>query len=141
MNRWTSSRYQTLPAAYVYADVLERMYLHTQYADYKKRLVEWVKIRQRIGPADAWAYAKEYRYSEVPAHRQSALAMALFLDPNSATLKGVSAAEAAAARALLEQDNPFVLRKVRAGTAMRTRVPGETVTARIPSVDEHLRAH
>lgn len=113
LNRWTSNNYQTLPAEYVYADVLERMLDHTRNPVYRKRLVQWARLRQRIGPSDAWAYNLEYRHSEVAADRQAALGMALFLDPRSMP-KGVSEPEAAAARALVKQANPFVMRKGKA---------------------------
>ena len=107
LNRWTTGRFQTLPAAYIYADVLERMYLHTKHPGYRDRLVRWAKIQQRVSPTDAWPFAKEYRYSSVDADRKAALGMALYLDPGSATLKGVSEAEAAAARTLFNEINPF----------------------------------
>ena len=107
LNRWTGNRYQVLPVDFIYADVLEMLFQQTKHAGYRNRLVAFARMRQRVSPADAWAYAKEYRYSQVAADRVAALGMAQHLDPRSATLKGVKASEAAAARENLRA-NPFL---------------------------------
>jgi hypothetical protein len=108
LNRWTGNRYQVLPVDFIYADVLEKLYEHTKHPGYRNRLVAFARVRQRVAPSDAWAYAKEYRYSTVATDRVAALGMALYLDPSSATLSGVSAGDAAAAREQVRQQNPFL---------------------------------
>lgn len=109
LNRWAADRYAPLPPAYVYADVLERLYQQTKAEQYRQRLVRWAKIRQRVAPADAWAYAKEYRYTTDAADRERALGMALYLDRQSITLAGVANAEATAAQAALAPRNNFLV--------------------------------
>jgi hypothetical protein len=107
-NRWTWYRYHALPAHFVYADILELLYRETEAPLYRDELLRWVRIRQRVQPFEAWPYAKEYQYSRSPANRQRALGMALYLDVESATLRDVSAEEAAAARAAVAAGNPFL---------------------------------
>ena len=101
------------------ADVLQRLAEHTGQPAYRKRLVQWARLCSRTMPTDAWAYALEYRYSDVAADRKAALGMALFLDPRSALLKGVSTEEAAAARTQLDQANPFVVKKLKTTAMIR----------------------
>ncbi|HEY0683269.1 MAG TPA: hypothetical protein VGD45_13130 [Steroidobacter sp.] len=108
LNRWTFDRYAPLPPDYVYADVLERLYKQTKVETYRERLVRWAKIRQRVAPADAWPYAKEYRYTRVAADQERALGMALYLDKQSVTLTGVSVQEAASAQTALAPNNQFL---------------------------------
>lgn len=107
-NRWAWHRYHALPAHFIYADILERLYRETKISLYRDELLRWVKIRQRVQPFEAWPYAKEYQYSHLPVDRQRALGMALYLDPQSATLRDVSVEEAAEARAALATNNPFL---------------------------------
>ena len=108
LNRWTGNPYQALPVEYIYAEVLEKLFVQTKHPGYRKRLVDFVRVRQRVAPADAWAYAMEYRHSQVAADRVAALGMANYLDPRSAMLKSASAAELAAAQEQLQQRNPFL---------------------------------
>ncbi len=108
LNRWTSNSSQPLPPEYIYADVLERLFTLTREPQYRDRLVQWARIRQRVSPTDAWAYSMEYRYTQDASQRIRALGMALYLDPRSTRLSGVNATEAAAAKALVDARNPFL---------------------------------
>jgi tetratricopeptide (TPR) repeat protein len=122
-NRWTWRRHHALPAHFIYADILERLYQQTKAPLYRDELLRWVRIRQRVQPFEAWPYAKEYQYSRLPADRQRALGMALYLDVQSATLRDVSADEAAAARAALAPSNPFLAWRKRLAPAPASEGP------------------
>lgn len=108
LNRWSWGRYQALPADYIYADIVERLYRLTDTQAYRDRLVRWAKIRQRIAPAESWAYAKEYLYTNNGVDKQRALGMLQYLDPLSNTLKNAKAQELSAARSAFDPGNPFL---------------------------------
>jgi hypothetical protein len=103
---------------YQYAEACEWLYQSTGDRRFVTMLVDWVKRYQEIEPTYAWAYAMEFQYTSEANDRIRALALTMYLDPLSERIKHVSAADRAAAKAWLEINNPFVVRKAKTDTAL-----------------------
>jgi hypothetical protein len=73
---------------------------------YRTVLVELARRMQRVWP-DSWAYAFAARHERDAPERERALALALYLDPQSEHLKGLSEAQRKRAEVWLAANNPF----------------------------------
>jgi len=93
---------------YAYAEICEFISLETEDPRFKRLLIDWAKRHQRIQPAQAWAYAVEAQYSKNLAEADKALAIALYLDPESPRLAKIDAKRRSAAQSWLKANNPFL---------------------------------
>ena len=100
-------------------ETCEWLYKETGNSAYRDLTVSWAKIHQRIKPYFSWAYAVEAKYTGSASDRFKALAIALYLDPNSERIAGFSAEDKAKARKWLEQNKPFQLKEEKPGPWIR----------------------
>jgi hypothetical protein len=104
---YTVGRGQLSP--YQYAETCIWLFEESGEAQYRDLALDWARNYQRIDPAFAWAYALEARYSpKKDDARTRAIALAEYLDRNSAWLGGVPQADRDAAKLWLKSNNPFV---------------------------------
>lgn len=100
---------------YQLVEACEWLYADSKRSEYREMAIEWARRHQRIRPLDGWAYAVEAKYSDNPASRLRALALALYLDRRSERISGISEEEKGKAREWLENNNPFRIRKTSQG--------------------------
>jgi len=94
--------------AYQYAETCIRLFEETHEARYREMALDYAKRFQQVDPAMAWSYALEARYGNpADAGHLRAIAMAEYLDRESAWLHGVPKAERGRAREWLKRNNPF----------------------------------
>lgn len=96
-----------LPPEYVFAEICELLAVDSGVHDYIDIGVEWAKSYQVYEPWAAWAYAFEAKYGKTSTERVRALAMALYLDRNSARISGINANIVNQAKAWLTTNKPF----------------------------------
>lgn len=102
------TEHRPLMVEYQYAEACELVWKETKDRRAKSLLVEWAKNHQAIQPTHAWAYAVEAEHSTVEADVTRALALTLYLDPQSPRIRKFDAQRIAAAKAWLARNNPFV---------------------------------
>jgi len=95
-----------IPPLYQVLEAAEELHRATQDERYRALLAD-MATRVRIAWPFAWAYAFEARYARNPESRRAAIAAAMYLDPRSARLQGVSPKDREEARALLAKAPPF----------------------------------
>ncbi len=100
--------YRPLMVEYQYAEACELVWKETKDRRAKSMLLEWAKNHQAIQPTHAWAYAVEAEYSTIEADTTRALAITLYLDPQSPRIRKFDAQRIAAAKVWLVHNNPFV---------------------------------
>jgi len=93
---------------YQFAEACEIVGRETGDPRFYRMAVDWARRNQRIQPTQAWSYAIEASYSKVDMDVTRALAMTLYLDPQSPRLKKFDARRIATARAWLKANNPFL---------------------------------
>lgn len=97
-----------ISTAYQYLDACEIVARETGDARFTHMAVAWAKNWQMVEPWTAWGYTVEAQYSTVPADAKRALALSLYLDPESTRLARIDAHRKAEAREWLRDHNPFV---------------------------------
>jgi len=95
-----------IPPLYQVLEAAEELHRATQDDRYRALLAD-MATRVRIAWPFAWAYAFEARYTRNPESRRAAIAAAMYLDPRSARLQGVSPKDRDDARAMLAKAPPF----------------------------------
>jgi hypothetical protein len=93
---------------YQYIEACEIARRETGDARFDARILRWAKQHQQLQPTHAWGYALEAAYSTVATDVTRALAMTLYLDPQSPRIKKFDAKRIAVARAWLKANNPFL---------------------------------
>jgi len=85
------------------------LWLYEDFGDerYLSRVLEWARSYQVIAPMHAWAFAVVAKYSDDPEERIRSLAMAQYLDRNSALLSDISDSEKQAAQQWFEEVRPL----------------------------------
>lgn len=111
----TRSGMRPLPPDYAYAELLELLAAETGRKEYLATALDWARRSQSYEPFAAWAYAFEARHSTNDADRTRALAIALYLDPQSARLTGIDAASKERARAWFKAKDPLGLNRPGSG--------------------------
>lgn len=102
------NHFDTYRLAYQYAETCIRLFEETHEARYRDLALAYAKSFQRVDPTMAWAYALEARYGKATdAGHVRAIALAEYLDRDSAWLAGVPNADRERARAWLKRNNPF----------------------------------
>ena len=94
---------------YQFAEACEWLYQDSKNPAYRKLALNWARKHQRIAPMYSWAYAMEAELTASPSERRRALAITLYLDPNSERASKFSAAERQKAREWLKANNPFLV--------------------------------
>jgi hypothetical protein len=79
-----------------------------QTGSYRELALDWARKHQRIAPMYSWAYAIEAELAKTSAERLRALAITLYLDPNSERASRLPAAEREKAKQWLNANNPFL---------------------------------
>ena len=108
---------------YQFAEACEWLYRDSKEEAYRDLALDWVRKHQRIAPMYSWAYAMEAELAKTPAERQRALAITLYLDPNSERASRVPAAERAKAKQWLSANNPFLKPAAKRNQASRALHP------------------
>jgi hypothetical protein len=103
-----NSYFRPITTEYVYAEVCEWLYRETHDQSYLERLLRWTESYQKAQPTHAWPYAMGYTYLQPGDPRVRALALTLYLDPQSPRIKRALPAEVREARAWLRDNNPFL---------------------------------
>jgi hypothetical protein len=93
---------------YQWVDTAERLYRETGDQRFRERALRRVRMMRQTNPWIAWPYTITVELTNDPVERRSALVKALFLDPLSPRLKGVSRADLEYARSQLRNGNPFL---------------------------------
>jgi hypothetical protein len=99
---------RVISTEYEYAEVCEWLYKETHDQRFIDRLLQWVESYQNVQPTQAWVYAMQYTYKKPGAPRMRALALTLYLDPQSPRVKNATPAEIKEAREWLKSNNPFL---------------------------------
>ena len=97
-----------LQTEYQYGEICYWLYETTKNPIYKKMALDWAKKNQKFQPWFAWAYAMEAVLSNDKGDRKRAIAMATYLDPQSAMLEKISKKERAIAVKEFKDMNPFL---------------------------------
>lgn len=100
--------YRPLVPEYEFVEICEFAATETGDARFNRMLLDWAKAYQRMQPAVAWGYAVEAQYSTNRIEADRALALALYLDPQSSRLAKFDAKQRATAQAWLKANNPFL---------------------------------
>ena len=96
----------TLPIMLEYLEAVETLYESSKEERYRDLMVETATRYRRAWPF-AWAYAFEAKYAKEPSVRRDAIAATLALDPLSARLASLPAAEMEEGRRQLAKENPL----------------------------------
>lgn len=96
----------SVPPGFQLLESCEHLLQWTGDERYRTVLVELARRMQRVWP-DSWAYAFAARHERDAPERERALALALYLDPQSEHLKGLSEAQRKRAEVWLAANNPF----------------------------------
>ena len=99
---------RVISTEYEYAEVCEWLYKKTHDQRFIGRLLQWVESYHKVQPTEAWAYAMEYTYRKPGAPKMRALALTLYLDPQSPRVKNATPADIKKAREWLKSNNPFL---------------------------------
>ncbi len=108
-----------LPTEYQYAEVCKWLYEATGNRKYMEITLDWAKKNQKFQPWFAWAYAMEAVLSGNKTDRRRAIAMAVYLDPQSEMLGRISKTEREKAIWEFKKENPFLKE---ANTAMESQI-------------------
>jgi len=117
--RWLNAALQERPATeywplttdYEYAEICTWLFDVTHDASYRQQALDWARSRRKVEPTSAWSHALVARLSDDDAERIEALAMAIYLDPQSAWAQQAPASLRSGADAWLKQHPPFKLEK------------------------------
>lgn len=101
---------------YQLVEACEWLYDDTRRPEYRTLAVELARLHQQILPMYAWAYAVEAKFAETGTDRLRPLAIALYLDRQSARIADISSAEKDAAREWFKDNNPFLRKKTKITT-------------------------
>jgi hypothetical protein len=93
---------------YQFAEACEWLYWDSKQEAYRELALDWARKHQRIAPMYSWAYAIEAELAKAPPERLRALAITLYLDPNSERASRLPAAERQKAKQWLNANNPFL---------------------------------
>lgn len=93
---------------YQFVEACEWLYEDTNNAAFRNLALDWARKHQRLAPMYSWAYAVEARFATSPEERMRALAITLYLDPNSERASRLSPAERQRAKEWLNANNPFL---------------------------------
>ncbi len=93
---------------YVYAEIVEWLYVSTKDSRYRALALDWARICEKTQPWHAWAYAMDAKLSGEGPERRRAIAMAYYLDRNSERLKSVPKREIERAVKEFGPRNPFL---------------------------------
>lgn len=105
-----------LQTEYQFANLCELLYESTKNPKYREIALDWAKKNQRFQPWFAWSYAMEAVYTSNSADKKRAIAIASFLDPQSAMLGRIPKKERADAERDFVGMNPFDIKKNSSGT-------------------------
>jgi len=92
---------------YQWAELCDWLFDATGETRYRDLALRMARINQKIHPFFAWSYAMEAKLTPPGKERTRALALALYLDPNSERIERFPGNEKAAARAWFGKNNPF----------------------------------
>lgn len=106
-------------AAYQWTQVCEWLYRETGTEAFRDLALDWAMKYQRIAPMHAWAYAAVARLGTSQEARMHALAMTLYLDPESAVVESATPEQHAKAKDWLSHHNPFRTERALPRTAAR----------------------
>ena len=96
----------SVPPQFQLLETCEKLLAQTNDARYRDVLVDMAR-RQRVYWPWSWAYAFEAKYATDARERERALGIALYLDPQSERLAGLSAKERRLAAEWFGKNNPF----------------------------------
>jgi hypothetical protein len=108
---------------YQWAEACEWLYRETGDQAFADMLLAWIVSQQKVQPTHAWPYAMEYTYARDAARKRRALAMTLYLDPQSPRIRDASERELTEAKAWGAANNPFLQDEDPAEDAPTARVP------------------
>jgi tetratricopeptide (TPR) repeat protein len=94
---------------YEIADIAELLYDGRNDPRYRDFVVDLARRNTVIDPMSSWPYAFLAKYSDDVGERKSALARALYLDPQSRRALSAKPEEIGGARKLLSTGNPFAV--------------------------------
>ena len=97
---------QPVPPTFQLLEACEKLYESTRDDRYRLLLLDLARRQQQAWPL-AWAYAFEARHSPEPRERLRALAIALYLDPQSEHLAGFDEDARKQAAEWFARNNPF----------------------------------
>jgi hypothetical protein len=92
---------------YQFAEICSLLYDSTKDDRYRKRALDWARANRKIEPAHAWPHALVARLSSDESERVQALAVALYLDPQSEWARQVPKKIQDAAMQWLKEHPPF----------------------------------
>jgi tetratricopeptide (TPR) repeat protein len=95
--------------SYQYAEICTRLYELTKDDHYRNRALTWARAFEKIEPAQAWGHALVARLSTDPSERLHALAIALYLDPQSRWANDLPKSMRSEAAKSIEKNKPFRL--------------------------------
>jgi hypothetical protein len=104
--RWSPAAAPLVPPGYQLLEACERLHALTGDARYRELLVDLARRLHRARP-ESWAYAFEARHAATPGERDQALAMALFLDPESEHLRDFAPEQRQRAAGRIAAGSPF----------------------------------
>jgi hypothetical protein len=93
---------------YQFAEICEWLFEATRNPRYRALALDWARKNQVFQPWFAWAYAIEAKLSTNPHERRRAIALAYYLDRNSARLARLPQGEVKAAVKEYAGRNPFL---------------------------------
>jgi hypothetical protein len=93
---------------YQWAEACEWLYQETGDVAFIDMLLDWAVSQQKVQPTHAWPYAMEYTYAKDPQRKRRALAMTLYLDPQSPRIREASLEERSEAEVWGAANNPFL---------------------------------
>jgi tetratricopeptide (TPR) repeat protein len=92
---------------YQYAQVCVWLHEATGHKPYRDRALDWARKHQVMLPFFSWAYALEAKLTDNPEARRRALAIALYLDPDSISIAAFDAKARTDASAWFKSHDPF----------------------------------
>lgn len=96
---------------YQLVEIAEWLYKERKQKEYLELALNWSQKLQRVAPYYAWPFAFEAKYGEDNQKKLRSLAIALYLDPKSEWISGISDNEKQEARIWLQQKNPYMKHK------------------------------
>ncbi len=121
-----------IPPWYQLVEACEWLHRLTGRGEYKELALKWAKTHQRLDPIQAWAYGVEARLTAEPQSRTRAIALTIYLDPNSGHLAGTSRQDREKGREWLQSNNPFTRDKA------MPRAPGHDGPPVLPEMPDAL---
>jgi hypothetical protein len=119
--------YRPVLVEYQWAEACEWLYQETGDKAFIDMLLPWLASQQRVQPTHAWTYAMEYTHARDPARKRRALAMTLYLDPQSPRIQEASTKERNDATAWGATNNLFLRER------NSTETSGPTAHVRAPN--------